>query len=140
MVQNNIENSKICAYLCSLIWKDIRKIIINYEVTRKNIWKTFMFIKEEKLKSLFKLDFAYLKKYIKNETGKDLYFKDIGSCLEFLMKNSIPYKIENDYSYIVFTKVEDDVVISEKNIINEKDTVHQFYRYEDGGYAALLPI
>ena len=140
LVQNNKENSKICSFFCSLFWEEFNRIMFNYNVTIKNIWGILKNFNQKVLKQLLDIDFKFLKKFIKEETGKDIYFSDINDCFDYLLKNNIPYKLNHDYSYIVFSKIDDDIVITEKNIINEQGFVHQFYRYEDGGYTALLPI
>ena len=132
---NNLDNSLIISLMCC----KINELFINtipYETTLKNVWKT---IKVYYDRYNFGWTFEKLKEYIYIMTDKKLYFKDEEKCLTYLEKNNIPFKMEEQYSYIVYGKKGDNITIIREYIIDDKQPL-EVYMFLEGGYGSLIDV
>jgi hypothetical protein len=135
LIQNNISNSLIISLMCCKSNQYFGSSF-TYGYNLNNFWK----IIKRKYKSYnFSWTFDKLKDYILRMTDKKLYFQDSEACLDYLEKNHIPFKMEEEYSYLVYSKKGDKIYITNKYIIDDKHPLEVFM-YAEGGYAAMIPI
>tara|TARA_R110002126_G_scaffold190849_1_gene338972 strand:+ start:393 stop:4385 length:3993 start_codon:yes stop_codon:yes gene_type:complete len=137
-VQNNKENSKICSIINSLFWS-ITGNNKGYDMKLTTIWSELMKVKDNMIEKYFGWNMESLKEYIKEKTLKDVYFLTTKEYLNFLIQNRVPYQINKEYSYIVYSKVGEKISVTEKYIIDNRPPL-ELYRYSDGGFASLLDL
>ena len=139
-VQNNKEQSFIFSLMNCLFWR-IFGYNLSYKFTSNKIWDYFILSKvsEENLNKFFGWNFESLKLFIEKNIDKEKYFKNYNECLKFLYDSNIPYKINKEYSYVVYSKINDKIKISGKYIIDD-NRYYYLYKYSEGGFASLHPI
>jgi hypothetical protein len=103
------------------------------------IWSELMKVKDNMIEKYFGWNMESLKEYIKEKTLKDVYFLTTKEYLNFLIQNRVPYQINKEYSYIVYSKVGEKISVTEKYIIDNRPPL-ELYRYSDGGFASLLDL
>lgn len=137
-VQNNKENSKITSLVNSMFWK-LTRLNLGYNLTNRNIWEKLLSVKENIIEKEFGWNSQKLKDFIMEKTGKETFCMSVKDYIKFIVKNRIPYQIEKEFSYIVYSRSGNRIVVTEKYIIDKK-TPLQLYRYAEGGYCSLLDI
>jgi len=137
-VQNNKENSKICSLINSLVWSIVKENS-GYNLTLTNIWNLLSKIKDQMIEKYFGWNLENLRAYVKEKTLKDIYFLTVKEYLDFLLQNRIPYQIMKEYSYIIYSKVGNRILVTEKYIIDKRSPL-ELYRYNEGGFASLLDL
>ena len=137
-VQNNKNNSKICAMINSLFWSLFGNNS-GYNLTLTTIWKLFYNMKTNILEKYFGWNSQTLENYIKEKTNKDIFFLTVKEYLNFMIQNRIPYTIKKEYSYICYSKIGGKISVADKYIIDKRPPL-ELYRYDEGGYASLLDL
>ena len=112
VINNTINNYSNLILYCNNELKKISGTYNNIVVQISNDWKIF----EQKFK-----------------------LSDYNECLKFLYDSNIPYKINKEYSYVVYSKINDKIKISGKYIIDD-NRYYYLYKYSEGGFASLHPI
>ena len=135
IIQNTEDNLLTVSIVISKVYqmfKDGGK----YEINLKNIWSL---IKAYYPKYNFGWTFDKLKDFINSKTERQIYFKNETECLDFLIKNKISFQLEDKFSYIVYSKVNDKINVSRKYIIDDQIPL-EIYSFSSGAYASMLPI
>ena len=135
LVYNNVDNSLIISLICCKL-NQLFVNTIGYNNTLNNLWKVIKVYYE---RYNFGWTFEKLKEYIYVMTDKKLYFNDEEKCLDYLEKNNVPFKMEDQYSYIVYGKKGDKITIIRQYIIDDNEPL-EVYMFLEGGYASLIPI
>ena len=135
IVQNNKDDSLIVSLVCCKL-NQMFKDSIPYEYTLKNLW---FVIKIYYKRYNFGWTFEKLKEYIYSVMDRKLYFKNEEECLDFLIKNKISFKMEKEFSYLIYSKTGDKISITRKYIIDDNVPL-EIFNYSDGGHASLIPI
>jgi len=135
IVQNNKDDSLIVSLVCCKL-NQMFKDSIPYEYTLKNLW---FVIKIYYKRYNFGWTFEKLKEYIYSVMDRKLYFKNEEECLDFLIKNKISFKMEKEFSYLIYSKTGDKISITRKYIIDGNVPL-EIFNYSDGGHASLIPI
>lgn len=135
MIQNTIESSLTVSLVISKLYQLFDNNIF-YDITLKTLWSV---IKQYYSRYNFGWTFEKLKLYITSKVDKQLYFRNEIECLDFLIKNKIAFRLEDKFSYIVYTKMNNKVTISKKYIV-DKNVPLELYGFSSGAYASMLPI
>ena len=107
-----------------------------YETTIKNLWSV---IKSYYQSYNFGWTFEKLKLYINSKLDRETYFKNSTECLDFLIKNKISFRLEDKFSYIVYSKMNDKMTIIRKYIVDDSVPL-ELYGFSSGAYSSMLPI
>lgn len=135
MIQNTVESSlTVSLVICKLYQLFDNNIF--YDITLKTLWGV---IKQYYNRYNFGWTFEKLKSYIASKLDRELYFRNEIECLDFLIKNKIVFRLEDKFSYIVYTKMNNKVSVTNKYII-DKETPLELYSFSTGAYASMLPI
>ena len=128
------------ALLGCLIWA-LFKLKIIYEFEDYEFWNFFQgeFSKDTQLLDELGITLESVKELIKKKFTNIVFFNTITGYIKFLYKNKIPYEINRDYSYIVYSNIAGEIKITERNIV-DKNEPFEIYKYTDGGYASMLHI
>ena len=135
MIQNTVESSLTVSLVISKLYQLFDNNIF-YDITLKTLWPV---IKQYYSRYNFGWTFEKLKLYITSKIDKQLYFRNEVDCLDFLIKNKIAFRLEDKFSYIVYTKMNNKVTISKKYIV-DKNPPLELYGFSSGAYASMLPI
>ena len=135
IVQNNKDDSLVVSLICCKINK-ILGDSVPYNYTLKNLW---FVIKVYYERYNFGWTFEKLKEYIYSVMDRKLYFKNEKECLNFLIKNNISFKLEKEFSYLIYSRTGDKISITRKYIVDDEIPL-EIFNYSDGGHASLIPI
>ena len=135
MVQNTAESSLTVAIVVSKIYQMFNNGSV-YQTTIRDIWDI---VKTYYNKYNFGWTFEKLKLYINSKLDKEIYLKNSTECLNFLIKNKITFTLEDKFSYIVYSKMNDKITISRKYIVDDNPPL-ELYSFSSGAYASMLPI
>ena len=135
MVQNTEDNTLTISLVLGKIYK-MFKNSSDYKINLKNVWKL--------IKAYYKAyNFGWtldkLRTYINSKIEREIYFKDENQCFDFLIKNKIAFQLEDKFSYIVYAKMNEKLIITRKYIIDEEIPL-EVYGFSNGAYASMLPI
>ena len=135
MIQNNEENSLIVSIVNSVLYQKFDNSI-PYETNIRTLWAV---IRPYYSRYDFGWSFEKLKEYINLKIDKAIYFKNSDECFDFLIKNRIPFSLGDKFSYLIYTKINEKIVIDKKYIVN-KEIPLEIYSFTNGAYASMLPI
>ena len=135
IVQNTVESSLTVSIIISKIYQMFNNGTV-YETTIKNLWSV---IKSYYQSYNFGWTFEKLKLYINSKLDRETYFKNSTECLDFLIKNKISFRLEDKFSYIVYSKMNDKMTIIRKYIVDDSVPL-ELYGFSSGAYSSMLPI
>ena len=137
-IKNNKDHLLNNAIVICYFWKFTKRV---ENISEKiSLWRNLSILdKKNDKKEIAGWDFNNLKDYVEEITSKKYLFTEKYQYFDILDSLNIDFKLGKDYSYIVYSNVNEKIEIHEKYIVDDLEPF-EIYIYQEGGYASMLDV